>query len=56
MFNDLVDMAVGTTHRIVVMSTLDTASMRNTVRVLESLEESQIPVNALTLTLHHVNH
>ena len=30
-FNDLVDMAVGTAHRIIVMSTLDIASIRNTV-------------------------
>lgn len=54
-FNDLVDMAVATAQRIVVMSTLDTASVRNTVRVLEALEAARMPKETLFLTLNHVN-
>ena len=54
-FNDLVDMAVGTADQIVVMSTLDTTSLRNTVRVLEALEQSETPDEIIFLTLNQVN-
>lgn len=54
-FNDLVDMAVGTADQIIVMSTLDTTSLRNTVRVLEALEESETPDEIIFLTLNQVD-
>ena len=54
-FNDLVATAIEATHRVLMVSSLDMASIRDTAHVLDRLEADGFPPERLLLTINQVN-